>query len=59
MKAKTRFIKMYYKLPEKSRRELVYNFTKNPMSLTICYYEIKMNTKLSKKILKDLGYEDT
>ena len=56
MKEKTKFMKMYYKLPVKARKELVYNFAINPMSLEICRLEITQDTKLGKKILKDLGY---
>jgi len=58
MKAKTKFIKMFYKLPEKARKELVYNFAVNPMTLSVCCCEIRHETELGKKILKDLGYED-
>jgi len=58
MKAKTKFVKMYYKLPKEARTELVYNFVKNPMTLAVCKLEIEHDTKLGKKILKDLGYED-
>ena len=58
MKAKTKFLKMYYKLPRPARRELVYNFATDPMTLTVCWAEIFDNTKVGNKILKDLGYED-
>ena len=58
MKAKTKFKKMYYKLPEKARTELVYNFAVNPMALRICWIEISDDTKLGKEILKRLGFED-
>ena len=58
MKAKTQFMKMYYKLPEQARSELVYNFTINPMSLAVCNAEISHDTKLGKKILSKLGYKD-
>lgn len=59
MKQKTKFMKMYYKLPEKARTELVYDFARNPMTLAVCKTEIKHNTTIGKKILEDLGYEDT
>ena len=58
MEAKTKFMKMFYKLPEKARRELVYDFTHHPMSLNVCCLEIRNNTKLGKGILERLGYED-
>ena len=58
MKAKTKFTKMFNKLPEQARKELVYHYWDNPMSLNVVAIEIKMNTKLGKKILKGLGYQD-
>jgi len=58
MKAKTKFNKFYYKLPEKARGELVYHYWDNPMSLNVCALEVRHDTKLGKKILKDLGFED-
>ena len=57
MKPKTRFLKMYYKLPSKARFALVYNFPIKPMNLNVCKEEIVNNTKLGEKILFDLGYE--
>ena len=58
MKAKTKFMKMFYKLPPKARLELVYGFTKYPMTLNVCCFEIRADTKIGDKILKDLGYKD-
>lgn len=58
MKAKTKFTKMYYKLPEEARKELVYNFDDEPMTLNVCFLEIKHNTWLGNKILKELGFKD-
>ncbi len=58
MKGKTKFIKMFYKLPKEARRELVYNFAVKPMSLNVCCMEVRNDTKLGKKILKDLGFVD-
>ena len=59
MKAKTKFMKMFYKLPEKARREFVYDFTNHPMTLNVLSLEVRNDTKLSKKILKYLGFEDS
>ena len=59
MKAKTKFLKMYSKLPEKATTELVYNFAINPMSLSVCWGEIINDTKLGQQILDDLGYYDS
>ena len=59
MKAKTKFLKMFYKLPEKARTELVYNFAVHPMTLSVCALEVKYSkSELGKQILKDLGYFD-
>ena len=60
MKPKTKFIKMFYKLPEKARRELVLDaYLDQPMTLNVCALEIRNNTKLGKMILKKLGYTET
>lgn len=56
MKGSTRFMKMYYKLPEKAKRELVMNFTTNPMSLNVVMIEVRNATPLSEKLLMELGY---
>ncbi len=59
MKAKTKFMKMYYKLPEEARRKVVYlPYGANPMTLDVCSMEIRNDTKLGKAILKGLGYDD-
>ena len=59
MKAKTKFTKMFYKLPCKARKELVYlYFSHQPYSLNVCMIEIRNDTKLGKKMLEDLGFED-
>ena len=58
MKAKTKFFKMYNKLPDRAKTELVYDFTINPMTLKVIANEIKYNTNFGKEILKRLGYED-
>ena len=59
MKAKTKFMKMYYKLPETARSKLVYlPYGMNPMTLTVCSIEIRYDTKIGKEILKVLGYKD-
>ncbi len=59
MKAKTKFIKMFYKLPEEARKELVYNaYSDNPMTLNIICFEVRDDTVLGKKCLSKLGYKD-
>lgn len=67
MKAKTKFLKMFYKLPEKARTELVYDaYGNKPMTLNIITLEVRGRTKsgngeatnLGKEILRRLGYED-
>ncbi len=60
MKAKTQFIKMYYKLPERARTRLVCDpYGKNPMTLNVVLFEVRNDTKLSKTLLKDLGFVDS
>ena len=56
--SKQKFMKMYNQIPKQARIELVYDFTSHPMTLSVCYFEIKNNTKLGDRILKRLGYED-
>ncbi len=58
MKARTKFLKMFYKLPEKAKKELVYKFVTEPMTLNVIACEVRGKTELSKKILNRLGYED-
>ena len=63
MKAKTKFKKMYYKLPSKARGELFLYVNTNsketyPYSLDVLYREVEHGTKLGKKILKQLGYKE-
>lgn len=58
MNAKTKFFEMYTQLPKKACKELVYNFAVNPMTLQVCFMEIKQNTELGKEILKKLGFKD-
>ena len=64
MKAITKFMKMYFKLPDKARSELMmrciippYNIT-IPYSLNVMMVEVLGNTKMGKEMLKLLGYED-
>jgi len=56
MKPKTVFMKMFNKLPEKARKELIYSSYEQPMSLNIVATEVKLNTKLGKEILEKLGF---
>ena len=57
MKAKTKFLKMYYKLPKEARTELVINFSFSPKTLQVVAEEIRHNTELGKKLLNSLGYK--
>lgn len=61
MKAKTKFLKMYYKLPVNAKIGLIYFYegkTRHPMSLSVCRMEILANTFMGAKILEELGYKD-
>lgn len=59
MKARTKFLKMFYKMPDNAKGtygELGKGMT--PMSLHVCACEIRNKTKLGDLILKEMGYED-
>jgi|TARA_Y100000034_G_scaffold115407_1_gene152513 hypothetical protein len=59
MKAKDKFMEMYNELPLKARGLLVLNYwQERPYSLSVISLEIRADTKLSKDLLKELGYED-
>lgn len=59
MKPKTRFMKMYYKMPANARKLLVYRYWGiKPMSLTAMWVEVKNDTEHGKKLLKELGFEE-
>lgn len=59
MKAKTKFLKMFYKLPEEAKRDLVFNaYGDNPMSLNVICYEVRNDSKLGKLCLVALGYTE-
>ena len=58
MKAKTKFIKMYYKLPVEARTELIYDAFGRPRTLRVIKNEIEQDTELGKNILKKLWYKD-
>ena len=56
MRPKTRFLKMFYKLPEKSRMLTWKPYGNKPMTLNVIVFEVRGNTKLGKKCLKGLGF---
>lgn len=59
MKAKTKFIKMFYKLPDEARKKLVLQpYGENPMSLNVVCIEVRNDTDLGKSCLIEMGYED-
>lgn len=59
MKSKTKFIKMFRKLPERAGRQLVLNaYGKHPMSLNVVFFEVSNDTELGKECLLSLGYKD-
>jgi hypothetical protein len=51
-------MKMYYKLPERARTELIYGYPNHPMTLKVVEMEVYKNTNLGQTILHNLGYED-
>lgn len=59
MKAKTKFMKMFNKLPDQARRELIFSPYGNcPVSLNVIMIEIKQDTFAGKSYLALLGYKD-
>lgn len=59
MKAKTKFLKMFYKLPTIARKELCFDaYSANPMTLNVIAIEVRADTNLSKILLKRLGFTD-
>jgi hypothetical protein len=59
MKARTKFMRMFSKLPIQARKDLVFNaYGDNPMSLNVIYFEVHENTPLGKLCLSALGYND-
>lgn len=57
MKAKTKFIKLYYKLPEPSRK-LIWYLDEIPYTLNVIKLEVDANTELGKIFIKEMGFED-
>jgi len=58
MMARTKFLKMCYKMPDAALDEFVYDFTNRPMTLRVCQFEVKNKTVLGDEILEKLGYKD-
>ena len=58
MKARTKFLKMFYKLPKEARSELVYDFIRHPMTMHVIKLEIEHKTTMGNEILARLGYKD-
>ena len=59
MKPRTKFMRMFEKLPDKAKIELVFNaYGDNPMSLSVIYWEVKCDTPIGKLCLLALGYEE-
>lgn len=58
MKAKIKFMRMYYKLPKKARNRLIMRAFTEPMNLDVVALEVRNDTAKSKVLLWELGYED-
>ena len=58
MKAKTKFLKMYYKLPTAAKNELMVTYWNKPYSLCVVNELVKYDTNLGKELLQALGYKD-
>lgn len=59
MKASTKFLKMYYKMPHIARAGLVWiPYGKKPMSLMDIKREVINKTELADKTLLNMGFVD-
>lgn len=59
MKARTKFMRMFDKMPVPARKDLVFNaYGDEPMSLNVIYWEVREDTPLGKLCLTALGYRD-
>ncbi|MBI2498896.1 hypothetical protein HYV88_01495 [Candidatus Woesearchaeota archaeon] len=52
--SKEKFIKIYSNLPLNLRREIITIIDKEPITWNVAYLEIRNNTELGKKVLKNL-----
>lgn len=57
MKAKTKFLEMFNKLPEESRLLIQDAYGLHPRTLHVIACEVEADTKLGNQLLKKLGYE--
>jgi len=53
---KQKFKKIFNQLPEQARERLVLFPATYPMSLNVCWLEIKNDTDMGRLILEDLGF---
>ncbi len=58
MEPRTRFMKMYYKLPDEAKDNTIYLWPEHPITARIAELEISQRTKMGDEILKYLGYEE-
>ena len=49
------FLKVYANIPLKLREDIILIFEEKPISWNVAYIEIKANSSLSEKILKELS----
>ena len=55
MKKRERFLKITKQFTDESKRDWVYKpYGKNPRSMSVIEFEAKFDTKLSKKLLKEM-----
>lgn len=58
-KARFKFLRMFKAMPKQARHELVLDaFTGHPYTLNVVYIEVKNDTKLGKKFISKLGFDD-
>ena len=55
---RSKFLKIYPNIPDNLRSDIIVVIDGKTYSWNVCYFEIKNNTPLSKKILKALSEID-
>lgn len=58
MKARTKFLKLYYKMPKDCRLS-VWRPNHHNMTFNVIAVEVRNKTRLGDKLLKEMGFDDT
>ncbi len=58
MQPRTRFLKMYHKLPDKAKENTIYLWPEHPITARVAELEIFCRTRMGDKVLESLGYKE-